>query len=1049
MKVIQNIDVEITHIAHIADVHIRNVQRHEEYTSVFKKLYAQLVELKDAHPKMAIYLGGDIVHTKLDMSPELIRITHGFLKNCADIAPTFLILGNHDCNLNNLSRLDALTPIVETIDHKNLFFLKETGVYRTKNFDFVLWDITDNIKNYTVPKNKNKKILLYHGAVDTAVTEQGMQLKNNKVNLDMLSEFDFVMLGDIHKKQYLNENRTIAYCGSTVQQNYGEEVSHGFLFWTISTGFSKYYELQNDWGYFTIEVKNGKIEGDLPKFPKYPRVRIKSTDTNTSDIAKIVSSIKAVATVDDIRVQRFTTKTEYSVMTSKKLGDIRDIEYQNNLIIQYLEQTYALDDSLKNKIFQINRQLNTSIDIAKSIRNVTWKPIKFEFSNMFSYGENNEINFENMSGIYGLFASNASGKSSIFDALMFCLFDKCSRTFKASQVLNNKKSQFYCKFQFKIHGNDYFIERIGEKDKKGHVKVNVNFWRIENGTKIILNGDDREGTNFIIREYLGNYEEFVLTSLSLQNNNTNFVDKAQRERKDLLSQFLDLNVFEELTQLASAESNQIKAVIKEFNKNDYPTKIADASNNKKVFTANAKQYNEEKNALIVNIEKLNNSILQFTKELKAIDSTLVELDLEQINNDISDYKNKIDKCEDKIIELNIKKNDILKKYQSLITDAQDINIQQLEESAVKYQELKDELSIIKNKLSMLSISIENNQKKVNTLNTHEYDPECEYCVKNEFVADALAAKKILNDELIAKEKYKSQMEDIELSMNLYARAVYDLNAYNLTKNEIIKLNSEINEIDSKINEFSLFKVKAEVGLNELNSNLKLYKENKDAIEENKLIQLKIQDCQLKKTELNRELENINTSITNATAQIKLYDSILKEAKDAIIRLQVMEADYKAYELYLKATNRNGVPYHLISESLPKIQNEVNTILEQISEFQLAFDTDGKSINVFIVYDDDKFWPLEMSSGMERFLSSIAIRTALINFSNLPRPNFMAIDEGFGVLDSDNLSSLQHLFQYMKSNFEFIVLISHIDSMRDMVDTQLNISKVNGFSNVIF
>ena len=91
----------------------------------------------------------------------------------------------------------------------------------------------------------------------------------------------------------------------------------------------------------------------------------------------------------------------------------------------------------------------------------------------------------------------------------------------------------------------------------------------------------------------------------------------------------------------------------------------------------------------------------------------------------------------------------------------------------------------------------------------------------------------------------------------------------------------------------------------------------------------------------------------------------------------------------------------------------------------------------------------MSSGMERFLSSIAIRIALVNFSNLPRPNFMAIDEGFGVLDSENLTSLYNLFQYMKSNFEFIVVISHIESMRDMVDTQLNISKINDFSNVVF
>ena len=47
--------------------------------------------------------------------------------------------------------------------------------------------------------------------------------------------------------------------------------------------------------------------------------------------------------------------------------------------------------------------------------------------------------------------------------------------------------------------------------------------------------------------------------------------------------------------------------------------------------------------------------------------------------------------------------------------------------------------------------------------------------------------------------------------------------------------------------------------------------------------------------------------------------------------------------------------------------------------------------------------LELTSGMEKFISSLAIRVALINVSNLPRPNFLAIDEGFGTLDSENLN----------------------------------------------
>ena len=47
---------------------------------------------------------------------------------------------------------------------------------------------------------------------------------------------------------------------------------------------------------------------------------------------------------------------------------------------------------------------------------------------MFSYGENNFVDFTKLNGIVGIFAPNASGKSSLLDALSFCLFDTSSKS---------------------------------------------------------------------------------------------------------------------------------------------------------------------------------------------------------------------------------------------------------------------------------------------------------------------------------------------------------------------------------------------------------------------------------------------------------------------------------------------------------------------------------------------------------------------------------------------------------------------------------------------
>jgi DNA repair exonuclease SbcCD ATPase subunit len=73
----------------------------------------------------------------------------------------------------------------------------------------------------------------------------------------------------------------------------------------------------------------------------------------------------------------------------------------------------------------------------------------------------------------------------------------------------------------------------------------------------------------------------------------------------------------------------------------------------------------------------------------------------------------------------------------------------------------------------------------------------------------------------------------------------------------------------------------------------------------------------------------------------------------------------------------------------------------------------------------------------------------MNVSNLPRSNFLAIDEGWGTMDSENLNSVSQLFQYLKSEFQFSLVVSHIETMRDFVDTLLEIKKVNGSSSVKF
>ena len=203
------------------------------------------------------------------------------------------------------------------------------------------------------------------------------------------------------------------------------------------------------------------------------------------------------------------------------------------------------------------------------------------------------------------------------------------------------------------------------------------------------------------------------------------------------------------------------------------------------------------------------------------------------------------------------------------------------------------------------------------------------------------------------------------------------------------------------------------------------------------------------------MKNVKINEDNAESMQKIMIGVEKVVNtrqkilDSIERAHDLEERLKAYEYYLNAIQRDGVPYELISEILPYVEEEVNLILSQITDFSIRFETDGRNINTFIVYSDDEKWALEMTSGMEKFVSSLAIRVALINVSNLPRPNFLAIDEGFGNLDASNLTSIFSLFDYLKLNFDFMIVISHIDLMKDATDNLLEITQTKGYSQVSY
>ena len=159
--------------AHIADTHIRNLKYHKEYREVFSQLYDKL---KQEKPDYIIHCG-DIAHTKTQISPEFVDMCSDFFKNLADIAPTYIILGNHDGNLRNSSRQDALTPIATALNHSNLYLLKDSGEeILNEDFSINVLSVFDR-ENWQTPSDTNRiNIALYHGSISGVKTDTGWKM---------------------------------------------------------------------------------------------------------------------------------------------------------------------------------------------------------------------------------------------------------------------------------------------------------------------------------------------------------------------------------------------------------------------------------------------------------------------------------------------------------------------------------------------------------------------------------------------------------------------------------------------------------------------------------------------------------------------------------------------------------------------------------------------------------------------------------------------------------------------------------------------------------
>ncbi len=1042
--------------AHIADTHIRNLRYHKEYNEIFKQLYASL---REENVDYIIHCG-DIAHTKTQISPEFVDMCSDFLSNLADIAPTYVILGNHDGNLKNSGRLDALSPIVEALGHPDLHLLKDSQeVYLGGGFAINVLSVFDE-QGWQDPSNyDNVNIAVYHGSISNCRTDNDWVMENGEHEIEIFEEFDYGFLGDIHKPQALDKKGKIRYPGSTVQQGFGESLDKGILIWDIKDRDN--FEVRrvifdNPKPFITIELQHGKLP-DV-EVQKGARVRLVSNESITlEDMKKAVDIAKHRHKPESITfLNRNIGQHSTSPLTSQALGhdDLRDIVVQRRLIKQFLED-YQLDIGTLTKVLELNDKYNLIAEEGEEVlRNVNWKIRKLTFDNLFNYGEDNSIDFTKLRGVVGVFGKNFSGKSSIIDGFLLTMFNTTSKNERKSVNVINFDKDYACGSLELLteDGTLWNINRNLDKQTrrtKGQrvvtAKTDVEFTSTTiDGVTKVLNGTTRMETDKEIRRTFGTLDDFLLTSMSSQLDSLAFIREGSTKRKEIFAKFLDLELFDRKFKLAKKEASNLRGALKRLEGKEYAADIDEALHDLQQCILD----HEGKQGELSSISQLILECGKLVQELQsAVRDTPTELiNITQLRRDISEKREQSVALSNINDDLGSKIETSTEVIQTIEQYANECDIESLTRRIEKSAELKELAEDIEAQLLELNKVKARNERQAEVLSGIPCGttfPTCKF-IKNAYIAKSDIPSNEADIEALTTKKTECAEKEISFGGE---EAQAELDRYN-------KLINKKKEHEAAIVRASLTISKNEALIANLGTQIGILEEREAQYLINKEAVDKLSDLVAEESKQSKRLAVLKTEEEDLDNEAKLlYKRLgsleqkvenLREQQEELTRLQ---EEYSAYDLYLKCMHSNGIAYKIIKSKLPVINEEISKFLMNIVDFDIYFEDDGKRLNIHIQHPNQDPRPLEMGSGAEKTIAAMAIRLALLSVSNLPKGDVFILDEPGTALDEENMEGFTRMLDMIKSHFKTVMLISHLETLKDCVDTQISIEQKDGYAFV--
>jgi exonuclease SbcC len=585
-----------------------------------------------------------------------------------------------------------------------------------------------------------------------------------------------------------------------------------------------------------------------------------------------------------------------------------------------------------------------------------------------------------------------------------------------------------------INGQRYRIDRKTiKKNAKGGVwaPTSLNFYRVDRDNNEIedLTEEQRRETEKIVRSLIGNSDDLLLTSLASQGQMNAFIKEKATARKQILTNFLDLEVFDKLYEEVRKDAQEVRFKFKSLGENNWIERI---SNTESDIESNNKKLKSEDKTIV----RLKEEIDALKDELRSDSTTVLETDVRKAYNKLIKTESKISEDEDKIANIKSEISEKQSKLNKLNSFLDNFDITEMKERRSAQISLESSVKEMKHKIDLIKKDIKQSKQSIRILEDVPCGDQFPTC---KFIKNSHKSKKVI---------VQQEANLISLNTNLTdLRAMYR----KIKDDELEEKISRYEQIVQKKSTLTSETSRANLQLAKLQENMKWHnKELKDQQAEYERLDasFKSQDSTSANAELIKlcdekikglkKLEFDKIKTINRLAELKATLNRLQKDRDLYNELKDQN---KCYDIFSTAVSKKGIPLHIINKMLPAINAEISKILSGVVGFTVEIESDLESntLDVYINYGDSRRI-IELGSGMEKMMASLAIRVALINVSTLSKTTTLMIDEGFGTLDETNLEACNRLLVSLKKWFKNILVISHVDAIKDCVDHNLEILK---------